>query len=186
MEKIEIDIDGLQERMIAKALNLDEYTYIMNRIRRTDLSHDRDFQRIYDHFYKVRRNEPWRESYFDYFEKMKDAPDLTFEKVLDALFLMTGNIEASFSSKLIATLFPDMPIWDQYVLKNLGLKMPTGSRSTQLRAAKRLYQEICQWYEEYLPTENATACVQAFDKMLPHYTHISKVKKIDFVLWSNR
>ena len=32
-----------------------------------------------------------------------------------------GNIEASFSSKMIATIDPNMPIWDRYVMQNLCL-----------------------------------------------------------------
>lgn len=187
MEHLAIAPERLAERMVAKALNLDAYCWIMDRVRQTDVSQDADFQRIYDYFYRVRRNETWRDAYFTYFEQAKGIPELTFETVLTELFLLTGQIEASFSSKLLATLNPEMPIWDQYVLKNLGMKMPLGgSKDTQLKAAIKLYREICQWYREYLGTEEASVCIHALDKLLPSDVQLSDVKKVDYILWSHR
>ena len=36
--------------------------------------------------------------------------------VIGSLYVEAGNVEASFSSKMIATIDPEKPIWDQYVL----------------------------------------------------------------------
>ena len=40
--------------------------------------------------------------------------------MIGCLYVETGNIEASFSSKMIATIDSDKPIWDQYVLQNMS------------------------------------------------------------------
>lgn len=187
MEHFVIAPERLAERMVAKALNLEAYQFIMDQVRKVDVSKDADFQRVYDHFYRVRRNENWRNAYFTYFEQAKGIPELTFEAVLTELFLLTGQVEASFSSKLLATLKPEMPIWDQYVLKNLGLKMPLGgSKDAQLKTAIKLYQEICQWYRKYLKTEEAAECIRALDRLLPADTRLSDVKIVDYILWSHR
>lgn len=46
---------------------------------------------------------------------------MLFEEILRELYDLTnGRIEASFSSKMYATLYPEKPIWDQFVLKFLG------------------------------------------------------------------
>jgi hypothetical protein len=79
-----------------------------------------------------------------------------------------------------------MPIWDKYVVKNLGLKVPAQSDPERIQKTKDLYENICKWYDTYLQTRNAIECIEMFDKMLPDYTWLSPVKKIDFYLWSIR
>lgn len=37
-----------------------------------------------------------------------------------------NSVEVSFASKLIATVSPEEPIWDKYVLKNLGFDKECG------------------------------------------------------------
>lgn len=53
-------------------------------------------------FYIVRRNESWRKSYYEYFESVKNGKQ-TFENIITYLYESTGNIELSFSSKMLAT-----------------------------------------------------------------------------------
>ena len=46
--------------------------------------------------------------------------ELKFDVVLDLLHQETNRYEASFASKLIATINPSMPVIDSIVLKNLA------------------------------------------------------------------
>ena len=110
----------------------------------------------------------------------------TFESILRILYEKTGNIEASFSSKMLATLCSEKPIWDRYVLDNLGLKLEGGSKEQQLSNAVLLYEEIENWYADFMTTENAMACLETFDNTFHGYTWISDIKKIDCFLWSIR
>ena len=48
---------------IERYLGLECYAEIMMRVRKTDVSKDVDFQRMFNGFYKVRRNEEWRKCY---------------------------------------------------------------------------------------------------------------------------
>lgn len=98
----------------------------------------------------------------------------------------TGNIEASFSSKMLATINPDMPIWDRYVVKNLCLKMRGKTKKDQLTCAVDLYEQMLCWYKGFLQTENGKDCIKEFDRTMPGYIWMSDVKKIDFYLWSIR
>ncbi len=50
-----------------------------------------------------------------------------FEETLDHLHAILGRYEPSFSSKLSATLDPNEPVWDHYVIKNTGQKAPAYS-----------------------------------------------------------
>ena len=46
----------------------------------------------------------------------------SFGSVIEELYRRTGRIEASFSSKLLSALDPNMPIWDSIVLSKLHIK----------------------------------------------------------------
>ena len=49
-----------------------------------------------------------------------------------------------------------------------------------------LYDQMIRWYRTFLDTPNGRECIEEFDRILPEYTWMSSVKKIDFYLWSIR
>ena len=114
------------------------------------------------------------------------AEGFDFSQIITALFLETGNVEASFSSKMLATIDPAKPIWDQYVLQNLDLELTGKTQKEKLKNAILLYGAIEKWYLDYLTTAEARENLKAFDLLLPEYEWISDVKKIDCLLWSKR
>ena len=48
------------------------------------------------------------------------------------------------------------------------------------------YADIEKWYADFLETEKGKECISEFDQVLPDYKGISKIKKIDSILWSIR
>ena len=182
---ISIDAKKVMETLIAKSLGFDKYQTIMETIRKTDVSADEIFQRTFDAFYRVRRNAEWRKAYYDLFETVKDNRP-SFEAIIRKLFESTGMIEASFSSKMLATINADMPIWDRYVIQNLGLHVKGKTKEDQINCAVDLYDQMISWYESFLQTENGRDCIAEFDCVFPEYVWMSDVKKIDFYLWSIR
>ena len=181
-----IDPANVIQQRLATGFGLDKYAFIEQTVRRVDVSRDANFQRVFNGFYIVRRNAEWRNAYYRLFEEMKQVDSADFDTILDEMYRQTGNVEASFSSKMLATLRPEMPIWDKCVVQNLGLKVPTQNDPMRLRKTKELYARIVRWYEAFLATENAAECLAKFDEVLPDYAWLSPVKKIDFYLWSIR
>lgn len=179
------DVNKVFQDRLAASMGLDKYNFIMDRVWKSNVSLDADFQRIFNDFYIVRRNEEWRKVYYGYFEKMKTETP-TFANILTYLYEQTGNIEPSFSSKMLATIYPNQPIWDQYVVQNLNLELVGKTKAERLQNAIALYSEIEKWYASFMQTPKATECVEAFDRLLPDYKHISNIKKIDSILWSIR
>ncbi|MBQ5987287.1 MAG: hypothetical protein IJL59_08465 [Clostridia bacterium] len=49
-----------------------------------------------------------------------------------------------------------------------------------------LYDQIVNWYADYLTTDEARENIGEFDRLLPEYTWVSDTKKIDCLLWSKR
>lgn len=182
---IYIDSKKVIEARIAESMGFDKYKQIMETVRKTNVSADLDFQRIFNAFYRVRRNAEWRKTYYDLFETSKNSTP-SFESIIRTMYEATGNIEASFSSKMLATINPEMPIWDRYVVQNLCLEMRGKTKEDQLKCAVDLYDKMIGWYEGFLQTENGRDCIVEFDWILPRYVWMSDVKKIDFYLWSIR
>ena len=163
-------------------VGITKYNWIMRRVHETDVSTDAEFQKCFNGFYRMRqRPAAFYKSYYAFLERNKDNSELAFEDILAYLYEETGSIHASFSSKLLATVNPGMPIWDKFVLQNLGLRIPYHYEKDRLQKTVRLYQEICDWYK----TEEAREKLQLFNEMFPD-VNISDVKKIDFILWATR
>jgi hypothetical protein len=50
--------------------------------------------------------------------------NVSFEQILRFLHSSLNRYEPSFSSKMVATHKPDLPIWDKFVLNNTRIKAP--------------------------------------------------------------
>ena len=175
-----INANKVLQDQLARSLGLDRYEEIMQGDPQSS-----DFQRTFNGYYRIRRNEEWRQHYYALFCKARDE-HYSFGQIIRELYQNTGNIEASFSSKMLATIDASKPIWDQYVLQNLGLVLTGKTKEEKLQNAVRLYDSIVAWYEEYLKTDEANENIKAFDRLLPYYAWISNTKKIDCLLWSKR
>ena len=164
------------------AVGIDKYHRIMKRVHEVDVSTDMEFQKFFNGFYRMRqRSADFYKCYYRFLEVNKCNPSLTYEEVITHLYQETGSIHASFSSKLLATVNPNMPILDKFVLQNLGLRTPYYYEKDRLQKTIQLYQQICDWYQ----TEEATQKLLLFNELFPD-VDISNVKKIDFVLWATR
>lgn len=181
---------------IMKKWSLNEYVEIMNNVRRESVSENIHFQRKFKHFYKVRVTNEWCKVYFDLFEEMKNDKSPTFAKIIMAMqqgtkgmavngrFYDDGRVEASFSSKMLATLNPDKPIWDSHVLKQLGVVVPTGSVDSRVQQCIEIYEKLENEYDTFMKTEKARELIRKFDVLQPNYVGISPVKKVDYLVWT--
>ena len=177
---ISLNASDIFNKQLANSMGLDQYAKIM----RGDPA-DPVFQHYFNYYYRIRRNEGWRRAYYNLFSVAK-SEQWSFEQIITELYKKTGNVESSFSSKMLATIDPDKPIWDQYVLKNLGLVLSGNTQAEKLKNAIMIYNQIQDWYIAYLATEEAQENIRAFDRILSDYTWLSSTKKIDCLLWGKR
>ena len=133
----------------ARGLGLDRYAEIIQGDPESP-----DFQRLFNGYYRVRRNEEWRKHYYNLFSSAQKG-HFSFEQIIREMFRLTGNVEASFSSKMLATLDGTKPIWDQYVLQNLGLVLTGSTKEEKVDNAVTLYDRIVMWYDDYLKSSEA-------------------------------
>jgi hypothetical protein len=179
----------LTEHQIERALEriepgLTKYLWIMDRVYRCDVRTDATFRRSFNGFYKVRKTPAWQAPYYALMEHAKTQP-MGFAEVLRAMHAAVGSIEASFSSKLVATLDPTQPVWDQFVLHNVGLRKPYPYQSDQLGRTIAVYEELRRRYAALVASHEGRLICGMFTQRYPAAA-ITDQKRIDLVLWQHR
>lgn len=178
------EINGiLKKPELAEGLN--KYMWIQKHLYGCDVSQDEEFQRRYNGFYRMRqRNAEFYKVYYEFMEENKDLKP-SFAEAVHYLNHRLRRLEASFASKLVATLDTDKPVWDSVILKNIGLKQPCSSGSNREQKIVDVYNELEKWYQRYMLSEEGKQITDSFNKQFPDID-ISDVKKIDLVLWQKR
>lgn len=146
-----------------------------------------EFRRKFNGFYRVRRSaDSWQPRFYTIMKDAVNQPH-SYSDVLNKLYKATNRVEASFASKLYATVNPDAPVIDAEVLRNLDLRLP----STQKPAATRIslivdiYEEMRDCFNQYVSTESGDFMTKEFRNRFPE-AHITPQKILDLVLWQNR
>lgn len=195
--KIELTkITPRQKLKIAKGLC--DYLYIMDNWQ----VNDDDFQDVYYEFYLSARwavmNNP--KNKIPYFTKLQSiSPEDNLIDIIHDLKsnLEKGSNELSLGSKLLHTRNPSSPIYDkkirEYLSENEDVSFwwhipnkdsgaPRGT--TEEEKIKHDWQELCNWYKRFLPSQRGKEWIKWFDQNFPAYTAISDLKKIDFIIYA--
>jgi len=190
-----IDLTKVRKVMSYKKNHLKDYLKLLEWVQTTDVAQNKNFQELYKDFWitmygkkPVKLSDAWYISYFQFMEDKKNSP-FTFEDVLRHLLPHDNRVEASFSSKLLATVNPNQPIWGTRVfcaIKEFGITQPLSQtdKPKQILETVATYSAIENWYSEYLNTPNATEIIRLVDEMFPFATEMTAVKKVDWALYS--
>jgi len=167
---------------------LKRYCRLQESLLRVDVRSDGDFQRAFKSFYRVRRGRNLCEPFFSVLEREKKPPAPSFLDVLAEIHGRTGRVEASFSSKLVATIDAGLPVWDRHVLENLGLRPPYSIRDTRRRLDRcgELYSEIRTSTTAAIRRSCFAEWRRRFDGAFPQFKHFTDIKKLDLLLWQSR
>ena len=192
--KLILDPQNVIGDCLASAFGLETYLDLLAEVSKPDFEATKEFRKAFNGFYKVRsRRAAWYDRYYSLLKEQKNSPR-SYGALLRELYRCDGNnkVEVSFASKLIATVDPSKPIWDQYVLKNLGLnkdweRAREKEYEERIETAERIYAEIENRCGAFLRSPAGRQCIDLFDRVLPDYQDdISDIKKIDFFLWLKR
>lgn len=181
-----MQIDEIRRAIEKARKGIGQYLEIMELFPTIDVSLNEDFQRRFNAFYRIRqRPRAWYEEYYSYMQNQKERIT-TFPEVLRHLFSTLGRYEPSFSSKLVATLNVDLPVWDSMVLSYACIERPPYSSRDKVVQAEVVYQRLTKWHGEHMNSAQGKLILETFRQMVPEHYKISDLKKIDFVLWQNR
>lgn len=168
-------------------IGLGKYMRIMNQVHRIDVSNDKEFQRQFNGFYRMRqRPKLFYETFYQYLQENK-AKEIGFSETLNYFYIQMGRLEPSFSSKLVATVNPKLPVWDSEVLDSLNLKTPGYHLAKDIRKERliSIYGEIEKWYERFIISDKGKQMLKIFNQEVGP-VEITDVKKIDLILWQTR
>jgi hypothetical protein len=179
----------LDEHEIQAALDrlehgLNQYLWLQSHVRSYDVSASEEFQRRFNAFYRVRRGLQWRSTYFALLEFAK-VEGIDFPQALREISSRMGRIEASFASKLVATLDPSTPVIDKFVLEHFELRLPRWGLADREPKTVDLYRELCDRYQTFIQSPAGRMIRELFDGRYPQ-SEVSELKKIDLVLWQIR
>lgn len=180
-------LDVLTPEIVAKSLDMLErdipkYLWLQGRFaEKTNLSKDADFQRKFNGYYRVRRNENWRNSYFNLMENLRYTSP-SFREILVTLQNLTGNLEASFSSKMLATIDPHSPVIDTEVFRKLNFRLPAYSTPDRLDGVCGIFDKLVEQFTDTLGSTESEKIIGQFDAKFPQ-ENITNIKKLDLLLW---
>lgn len=187
-----LDHNTIISEALETAFDLKTYIRIMQIVENVDFETTEEFRKMYNGFYKVRqRSSQWYDRYFSLMEQQA-TENRSFEDLLRIMYQVGGKVEVSFVSKLMATVNSQLPIWDKYVLVNLGKaadweRMRFCDTENRINKASQIYTYIKSWYNFFLKDDNGKLCIAKFDEALPEYKDkLTNIKKIDYLLWSKR
>jgi hypothetical protein len=167
------------------AKGLQQYLWLQSKVAgHHDFHSDTEFRRKYNHFYRIRRAYIWQNTFYGLMARAKKE-HLQFQVVLDALRESTGRVEASFASKLIATINPSLPVIDSVVLKNLGMRLPNATESDRILKVCKIHKRLSEIFKDFLQSDNGKYLVDEFRKKYPN-ANITDTKMLDLVLWQTR
>jgi hypothetical protein len=166
------------------------YGSLQRDLRSISVASDQTYQKAFNGFYRMGRRRPdWYQYFFAMLEREKNSTTITFKSVLETIHADHSRVEPSFSSKLVSTIRPELPVYDRYVRENLSLNAPPQYWAT----AKRITQFVAM-YDVLQQKMNAmigdpifiSTLKAAFDQRFPSYTWFTDIKKLDFLLWQHR
>jgi hypothetical protein len=179
LTKAEID-----EALPRVAAGLKKYLWLQAQRDTCDLRSNSEYRKRFNGFYRVRRGRDWQDKFYDLLEGKK-GQRVPFAEVLDTLHRSTGRYEASFASKLLATIDPNMPVIDSIVLRNLNLRLPSSSSKQRVIGIQQIHRRLVNSFSEFLTTEMGRHLVERFRDEYPA-VNITEIKMLDLVLWQTR
>ena len=186
--------DHILKRMIERRERLSDYAWLRDNLLKVDVVSNQKYRNKFQHFYtfynendELIRDKDWLDIFFSILQREKCNTDVSFSNVLCEIEGDTGRIETSFSSKLIATINPEMPVYDSQIRESLGLRNPSSfTRDERIEIAEEVYCELQEKTLEIISLDGFNELKRSFDEIFPEYRGFTDIKKLDLFLWQNR
>lgn len=154
-----------------------------------------NFQKDFSSHYSVRCK---KDLFYQVFEDVRlKINNLTgpqaFSVVIDRLAdpRNRNRIEFSFASKMISTIYDNMPIWDSLIARKLMISEAPNAWPfiKRVEYTKQAYKRLCDFYLRLRQHADIWGeLIDIFDNdvgIIPNINIVSDYRKIDFVFWSD-
>jgi hypothetical protein len=181
------DIDTILARITES--HLSRYDYLQHSLLITNVASDKSYQSTFNGYYRMqRRRQDWYDFYFSVLEREKRNSTISFREILEEVYRSKRRVEPSFSSKLVATIRPELPVYDKYVRENLSLAIPGQNEPSEDRVRKfvAIYSRLEAQMAELTQSDVFRELKRHFNDEFSTYAHFTDVKKLDLLLWQYR
>lgn len=185
---------------------LDRYLWLQDAFQNDNLVVGGTFTTRFAAFYGLRRSkksesgQSWQAVYFEYLKSLRDQKARpSFAEALAWLSdrlppLKKGGarpIEASFTSKMLATLDPDRPVLDSEILAHLKLQLPAYHHDRERRLADtiRVFSDMEGRLKAVVRSVEWKAAREEFDAAFPGRNtraRVTDMKALDLIVWASR
>jgi hypothetical protein len=149
------------------------------------LANSEAFTKLFNGYYRIgRKPSEWYQHYYRIFDESRNGKP-SFSDVLEIMYQATGCYEASFCSKMVASINTNAPVIDSIVLGHLALKLSLAYQKNRHQRICDIYNEIISIYDQYLLSDLGKYLIHTFRSRHPN-ANLTKVKMVDFVIWNNR
>ena len=165
----------------------DQYKWIMNNLD----NQNEEFRKKFAAFYKINLGLKQCEDQLFFFNLLSlciSSKNDDYADVLKLLSEKTGRNEMSFTSKIVATVNPQMPIIDKIICGHLKISRPRYAALARRKTKSvDIFKEIKNIYKAFLNTPKGEMLLKTFnEKIIQDNFNTTDIKKLDFMLWQNR
>lgn len=200
-----ISNETISNALKKKSKGIKTYIELMKTIEKDELTPE--FKEEFKKFYGMKRckfSDSFYDKYFEYLDKnrKKNNPNYKNIEYSDVITYLwetksSNRVEASFSSKLLASINNEKPVWDANVFSRLKMTR-TSSIKNKIKQIEKtilkyedLENEINNEFFNINNSNKAKNCIQIFDETFNEIfdnksdlKYITPIKKIDLILWS--
>jgi hypothetical protein len=130
----------------------------------------------------------WFLDFFTLLESQKHNMSITMPEVFERFHSVHNRFEFSNSSKFVATIRPELPVFDSKIRKNLKLSNPSSKLpSVRFPQTVKVYGQLNDEMTKMLSNRLFTSDIlPRFDSTFPDFAHFTPMKKLDLMLWQLR
>ena len=183
LEKIRQNQTAIMKKLNPKVLAT--YCWLQDNLHKRNVAVDTEYRKKFSGYYRMRFvSQEYRDQFFELFEEIKSESSPSFRVVSQKLFQVDGKHEFSFITKMLHTIEPSRPIYDNQVDIALEIhRYYQPNFEEKLRQDEHILAQISADYRELASSPGMIELLAEFDKIIPGHT-MSAEKKIDFILWA--
>jgi hypothetical protein len=177
---------------IARDGGLDQYRYLIDTFRTTDITRNDQFQRTYRSYWQMgaaRLSDDFCKAYFDCLEEAKSVERPDVRPLAVRLYSIASNskgdrkLHFSFSTKMVHMLFPDRPVYDSLVAQFYFLREDGSTFDEKLKNRLESYNFLVDEYCRVLSEGLLTPTIAAFRRRFTLADTFTDTKVVDTLIW---
>ena len=164
------------------ARTLEKYQYLQAHKLNCEINRDQEYKSFFSNYYQMQMTSEDQRIFFDILEREKGNKSISFNVILKEIYKNTGRRQSFYSSSIVHTSNPKMPIWNKNLIYDLSLK-EYYDPSRGLDPYNKTYLYMKTWADMAIKDAYFTTWVEKFDEFFPDFKDFTDIKKLDLFFW---